>query len=66
MTKEQIDLVKQIKEITRRQAMIENKINALYECYPANADLVKAFTMIEASFAGGEFVTRDMNMRPGK
>jgi len=66
MTSEQIDLVKQIKEITRRQAMIENKINALYECYPANSELVKLFTMIEKTFAGNIEIHRDMEMRPGK
>jgi len=51
MTNEETKLAKELRELIRRVMMIENKINAIYECSAANRDLVEAFTMIEHEFS---------------
>jgi len=66
MTKEETDLAKQIKEIIRWQAMMENKIRAIYECSPPNPLLQKTFKGIEDLFSGLPDIPKDLPHRPGK
>jgi len=66
MTKEETDLAKQIKQITRWQAMMENKIRALYECSPPTPELEKVWKGIEELFSGSLEIPKDLQRRPGK
>jgi len=66
MSNEETHLAKQIKEIIRWQAMMENKIRALYECSPTSPELEKVWKGIEDLFSGSLEIPKDLQRRPGK
>jgi len=52
MTKEEKDLVKEVTELKRLVYMLFNKINAIHQLSPKNAELDQAFETIEETFKG--------------
>ncbi len=52
MTNEEKELIKEIRELKTKVAMVMNKINALHQLSPKNAEMDKAFQHIEETFRG--------------
>ena len=52
MTKEEKDLIKEITALKWKIEMVVNKINALHQLSPKNAELDQVFETIEKTFRG--------------